>query len=115
MIIKDFSLSAVAAGIKYQDRLDLGLIYSRTPAVAAGVFTTNQVKAAPVLLSIDRLKQGRCQALLVNSGNANACCGKEGMDAALDTSRIAAQALGIPEEMVLVSSTGVNGTLLPLA
>lgn len=109
MIIKDFSLSAVAAGIKYQDRLDLGLIYSRTPAVAAGVFTTNQVKAAPVLLSIDRLKQGRCQALLVNSGNANACCGKEGMDAALDTSRIAAQALGIPEEMVLVSSTGVIG------
>ena len=112
MIIKDFSLAAVPAGIKYRDRLDLGLIYSRTPAVAAGVFTTNQVKAAPVLLSIDRLKQGRCQALLVNSGNANACTGREGMEAALETSRLAAEALGIPEDMVLVSSTGVIG--LPL-
>ena len=80
MIIKGFSLSAVAAGIKYQDRLDLGLVYSSTPAVAAGVFTTNQVKAAPVLLSIDRLKQGRCQALLVNSGNANAFTGTEGLE-----------------------------------
>ncbi len=112
MIIKDFSYSAVAAGIKYRDRLDLGLIYSRTPAVAAGVFTTNQVKAAPVVLSIDRLKQGRCQALLVNSGNANACNGDAGMEAARLTSRLAAEALGIPEEMVLVSSTGVIG--LPL-
>ena len=115
MILKDFSLSAVAAGIKYQERLDLGLIYSRTPAVAAGVFTTNQVKAAPVLLSIDRLKQGRCQALLVNSGNANACTGKEGMEAALHTSRLVAEALEIPEEMVLVASTGVIGLPLKVA
>ncbi|MBT8354851.1 MAG: bifunctional glutamate N-acetyltransferase/amino-acid acetyltransferase ArgJ [Desulfofustis sp.] len=115
MILKDFSLSAVAAGIKYQDRLDLGLIYSRTPAVAAGVFTTNQVKAAPVHLSIDRLKQGRCQALLVNSGNANACTGKEGMEAALHTSRLVAEALRIPEEMVLVASTGVIGLPLNVA
>jgi glutamate N-acetyltransferase/amino-acid N-acetyltransferase len=107
--MKDFSLSAVAAGIKYRDRLDLGLIYSRTPAVAAGVFTTNQVQAAPVRLSIARLKQGRCQALLVNSGNANACTGKEGMEAALHTSRLVAEALQIPEEMVLVASTGVIG------
>lgn len=115
MIIKGFSLSAVAAGIKYQDRLDLGLVYSSTPAVAAGVFTTNQVKAAPVLLSIDRLKQGRCQALLVNSGNANACTGKEGMEAALHTSRLVAEALAIPEDMVLVSSTGVIGLPLNVA
>ena len=115
MIIKDFSLSAVPAGIKYQDRLDLGLIYSSTPAVAAGVFTTNQVKAAPVRLSIDRLKQGRCQALLVNSGNANACTGKEGMEAAIHCSRLVAEALKIPEEMVLVSSTGVIGLPLNLA
>ncbi|MGI9536870.1 MAG: bifunctional glutamate N-acetyltransferase/amino-acid acetyltransferase ArgJ [Desulfocapsaceae bacterium] len=112
MIIKDFSLSAVRAGIKYPDRLDLGLIFSRNPAVAAGVFTTNQVKAAPILLSIDRLKQGRCQALLVNSGNANACNGKSGKEAALHTSKMAAERLGIPEDMVLVASTGVIG--LPL-
>ena len=115
MILKDFSLSAVAAGIKYQNRLDLGLIFSAAPAVAAGVFTTNQVKAAPVLLSIDRLKQGRCQALLVNSGNANACTGKEGMEAALQTSRLLAEALHIPEEMVLVASTGVIGLPLNVA
>jgi glutamate N-acetyltransferase/amino-acid N-acetyltransferase len=115
MIIKGFSLSAVPAGIKYQDRLDLGLVCSSTPAVAAGVFTTNQVKAAPVLLSIDRLKQGRCQALLVNSGNANACTGKEGMEAAVYTSRLVAEALAIPEDMVLVSSTGVIGLPLNVA
>jgi len=112
MILKDFYFSAVSAGIKYRDRLDLGLIFTKTPVVAAGVFTTSQVKAAPVTLSIDRLKQGRCQALLVNSGNANACTGEDGMAAAIRTSRLAADALGIPEEMVLVSSTGVIG--LPL-
>jgi glutamate N-acetyltransferase/amino-acid N-acetyltransferase len=112
MIIKDFSYGAVAAGIKYKDRLDLGLIYSTVPAVTAGVFTTNQVKAAPVLLSVDRLKQGRCQAVLVNSGCANACTGDQGMEAALQTSRLAAQALGIEEDMVLVSSTGVIGAAL---
>lgn len=112
MIIKDFSFSAIAAGIKYRDRLDLGLIYSRTPAVTAGVFTTNQVKAAPVVLSIDRLRQGRSQAVLINSGCANACTGEQGMQAALQTSDLAAQALGIEEEMVLVSSTGVIGSHL---
>lgn len=112
MIIKDFSYGAVAAGIKYKDRLDLGLIYSTVPAVTAGVFTTNQVKAAPVLLSVDRLKQGRCQAVLVNSGCANACTGEQGMEAALQTSRLAAQALGIEDDMVLVSSTGVIGAAL---
>ncbi|MCG6929355.1 MAG: bifunctional glutamate N-acetyltransferase/amino-acid acetyltransferase ArgJ [Desulfofustis sp.] len=115
MIIKDFSLSAVAAGIKYADRLDLGLIYSRTPVVAAGVFTTNQIKAAPVVLSSERLKQGRCQAVLINSGNANACTGEAGMVAARKASRMAAEALGIDEELVLVSSTGVIGLPLDMA
>ncbi|MEJ2057940.1 MAG: bifunctional ornithine acetyltransferase/N-acetylglutamate synthase, partial [Desulfofustis sp.] len=99
MILKDFYFSAVSAGIKYRNRLDLGLIYAKNPVVAAGVFTTNQVKAAPVTLRIDRLKQGRCQALLVNSGNANACTGPDGLAAARHTSRLAAEALAIPEEM----------------
>lgn len=112
MIINGFSLSAVSAGIKYQDRLDLGLIYSEIPAVTAGVFTTSLIKAAPVLLDIDRLKQGRAQAILVNSGCANACTGEEGMVAAQETSKFAAQALGIPENMVLVSSTGEIGAQL---
>jgi glutamate N-acetyltransferase/amino-acid N-acetyltransferase len=112
MIIKGFSFSAVAAGIKYADRLDLGLIYSENPAVTAGVFTTNQVKAAPVLLDIERLKEDRCQAVLVNSGCANACTGKQGMKAAVATSKAAAQALNISEEMVQLSSTGVIGSQL---
>ena len=78
MNIKGFSFSAVAASIKYSDRLDLGLIYSEEPCVTAGVFTTNQVKAAPVLIDIERLKEGRAQAILVNSGCANACTGPGG-------------------------------------
>ena len=82
MTVKGFSAAAVEAGIRKAGRLDLGLIYSNVPAVTAGVFTTNQVKAAPVLLDIERLKQGRAQAILVNSGCANACTGKTGMDAA---------------------------------
>ncbi len=112
MIIKGFSLSALAAGIKYQDRLDLGLIYSDAPAVTAGMFTTNLIKAAPVVVDMDRLKQGRAQAILVNSGCANACTGEEGMEAALETSRMVAQQLDIDEDMVQVSSTGVIGTPL---
>lgn len=112
MIIKGFSLSAVAAGIKYPDRLDLGLIYSDTPAVTAGVFTTNRVKAAPVLLDQKRLKEGRSQAILVNSGCANACTGKPGMKAARQTSKMVSESLRIPDELVLVSSTGVIGDQL---
>ncbi len=112
MRIKGFKSSAVAAGIKYTDRLDLGLIYSETPAVTAGVFTQNQVKAAPVLLDMERLKQGRSQAILVNSGCANACTGKEGMDAAMKTSSMVAAALEIPEELIQLASTGVIGDQL---
>lgn len=114
MIIKGFSFSAVAAGIKYPDRLDLGLIYSDEPAVTAGVFTTNQVKAAPVLIDIDRLRQGRSQAILVNSGCANACTGRNGMNDALASGRLVAEELGIDKEMVLLSSTGVIGMPLNL-
>ncbi len=109
MNIKGFSSAAVAAGIRYSDRLDLGLIYSNTPAVTAGVFTTNQVKAAPVIIDMDRLKQGRAQAILVNSGCANACTGTQGMEAALATSALLSSRLGISDEMVLLSSTGVIG------
>jgi glutamate N-acetyltransferase / amino-acid N-acetyltransferase len=112
MIVKNFYASAVSAGIKYPDRLDLGLICSKTPAVTAGVFTKSLVKAAPVILDIERLKQGRAQAILVNSGCANACTGEQGMEAAKTTSRLAAEALGIPEEMVQVASTGVIGAQL---
>ncbi len=112
MIVKGFSSSAVAAGIRYADRLDLGIIYSDTPAVTAGVFTTNQVKAAPILIDIERLKQGRAQAILVNSGCANACTGEKGLDNARKSSVLAAETLNIPETMVQLSSTGVIGEQL---
>ncbi len=112
MKIKGFTAAAVAAGIRYSDRLDLGLIYSEFPAVTAGMFTTNQVKAAPVVLNIERLRQGKAQAILVNSGNANACTGQQGMEVAVATGAMAARALNIDEEMVQVASTGVIGEQL---
>ncbi|MDH3329588.1 MAG: bifunctional glutamate N-acetyltransferase/amino-acid acetyltransferase ArgJ [Desulfobulbaceae bacterium] len=115
MRIQGFSAAAVQAGIRYKKRLDLGLIYSEVPAVAAGVFTTNKVKAAPVLLDIERLGQGKAQAILVNSGNANACTGSVGMEIARASSVLVAEELGIDEEMVQVSSTGVIGQQLRLS
>ena len=114
MIIRGFKYSAVAAGIRKKDRLDIGLIYSEKPAVAAGVFTTNLVKAAPVLLDMERIGQGRAQAILVNSGVANACTGKIGMQAARNCSALAAAALNIDEDLVQIASTGVIGEQLPL-
>ena len=110
----DLTAAATAAGIKYANRADLGLIFSRVPAAAAGVFTTNRVKAAPVLLDRERMRAGRAQAILVNSGNANACTGEAGMRAAQTCSALTAQALGIDEQLVQVASTGVIGQPLPL-
>lgn len=109
MQVQGFLAAAVKAGIRYADRLDLAMIYSATPAVAAGVFTTNKVKAAPVLLDQERLRSGRAQVVLVNSGNANACTGQEGLDLAVATSEMAAQQLGIDPALVQVASTGVIG------
>ncbi|KPK34607.1 MAG: ornithine acetyltransferase [Nitrospira bacterium SG8_35_1] len=114
MIIKGFAYSAVAAGIRKRDRLDLGLIYSEKPAVAAGVFTTSRVKAAPVMLDMERITRGRAQAILVNSGVANACTGKAGMEAAQASSALAAVALNIDENLVQIASTGVIGEQLPV-
>ncbi|MCI5219190.1 MAG: bifunctional glutamate N-acetyltransferase/amino-acid acetyltransferase ArgJ, partial [Candidatus Electrothrix sp. LOE2] len=112
MKVKGFTAAAVQAGIRYQDRLDLGLIYSEVPAVTVGMFTTNTVQAAPVVLGRKRLLNGRAQAVLVNSGNANACTGEQGMEAALRTGALVAEALGIDEELVQVASTGVIGEQL---
>jgi glutamate N-acetyltransferase/amino-acid N-acetyltransferase len=112
--IKGFTYSAVAAGIRKKERLDLGLIFSEKPAVAAGVFTKNRVKAAPVLLGMERIGQGRAQAILVNSGVANACTGKNGMQAVRTCSGLAAAALGIDENLVQIASTGVIGEQLPV-
>ncbi|MFT5698849.1 MAG: glutamate N-acetyltransferase/amino-acid N-acetyltransferase [Desulforhopalus sp.] len=116
MNMSGFSFSAVEAGIRYKGRLDLGLIFSEKPCVTAGVFTTSQVKAAPVVIDVERLDAMGCtQAILVNSGCANACTGKAGMDAALATSRMVSARLGIEDELVQLSSTGVIGEQLNLA
>ncbi|HIE12192.1 MAG TPA: bifunctional glutamate N-acetyltransferase/amino-acid acetyltransferase ArgJ [Desulfotomaculum sp.] len=109
-----FKASGVAAGIK-RSRKDLALLYSEVPAAAAGVFTTNRVKAAPVLITARRLEKGVAQAVVVNSGNANACTGAQGYADALTMARAAASVLQIPEELVLVGSTGVIGERLPVA
>ncbi|NVO00113.1 MAG: bifunctional glutamate N-acetyltransferase/amino-acid acetyltransferase ArgJ [Geobacteraceae bacterium] len=114
MEIKGFKFSAVEAAVKKPGRLDLALIFSEKPAEVAAVFTTNKVKAAPVLLDEERLKSGKAQALVVNSGNANACTGERGMVDALETTRLVAEGLGISPESVLVSSTGVIGQFLPM-
>jgi len=114
MDIKGFRFSAVEAAIKKPGRLDLALIFSEFPADVAAVFTTNKVQAAPVLISRVRAKNGRCRALLVNSGNANACTGEQGMADALSYGRRAAEALGLPDEELLIASTGVIGQQLPM-
>ena len=114
MSLKGFQFSVVEAAIKKPGRKDLALIFSETPATAAAVFTTNAVKAAPVLLSAERIAAGKAQALVVNSGNANACTGSQGMRDACETSRLLAAGLGIAEELVQVSSTGVIGVPLPM-
>jgi glutamate N-acetyltransferase / amino-acid N-acetyltransferase len=114
LIVPGFRAAAVEAAVKKPGRLDLALIVADKPAVAAGVFTTNKVKAAPVLLCQKRLHTGKAQAILVNSGNANACTGAAGLGAAMATSQTAANLLGMPESLVLPASTGVIGQQLPL-
>ncbi len=112
--ISGFLFSGVQAGIKKDGRRDLGLICSETPAQVAGLFTTNAVKAAPVLLDMERAKGGFCQAIVVNSGNANACTGRQGLRDARKISSLVSKRLGIDDRLVFVSSTGVIGVPLPL-
>jgi glutamate N-acetyltransferase / amino-acid N-acetyltransferase len=111
--VDGFLFSGIPVGIKQIGKRDLGLIYSNVPAQVAGLFTTNAVKAAPVLLDMKRVKGGVCQAVVVNSGNANACTGRRGLRDAEGIAARAAKGLGIKEASVLVSSTGVIGTPLP--
>jgi len=110
-----FKAAGIASGLKKNGRKDLGLILSEVPACVASVFTQNKIKAAPVLLDIERIKQGVCQAVIVNSGNANCCTGEHGMRDAKDMAGHAAAALGMSEDHVLVASTGVIGKPLPIA
>ncbi len=108
-----FQFAGVASGLKKKGQKDLGLIFCEQPAHAAGVFTRNQVKAAPVMLDMQRITAGICQAVIVNSGNANCCTGEKGMRDAVSMGRWTAEGLDIAEKHVLVASTGVIGE--PLA
>src|SRR5437867_1417811 len=116
MIIQGFKTSAVAAGIKSGGALDLGLIWSEKPAVAAAVFTQNAFIAAPLVVSKKHLQQTdhRVRALLVNSGNANAATGETGIRAAQECAEELAGAIGCEAKEVLVASTGVIGRRLPV-
>ncbi|HKK90573.1 MAG TPA: bifunctional glutamate N-acetyltransferase/amino-acid acetyltransferase ArgJ [Desulfobacteraceae bacterium] len=112
--MKGFWFKGVASGIKKDGKKDIGLICSEEAASAAALFTTNKVVAAPVVLGRERIRSGRCQAVVVNSGNANCFTGEGGMADALETARLAGQHLHIPEALVMVSSTGVIGAPLPM-
>ncbi len=110
--VQGFKGSAVASGLKKNGGLDLGLIFSETETVAAGVFTTGRVKAAPVLLSQKHLQNQSARAIIVNSGNANACTGERGLADAGKTAEMVARGLDISSEEILVASTGVIGAPL---
>ena len=112
---KGFEAASTAAGIKYKDRTDMALVYSQVPCVAAGTFTTNVVKAAPVKWDQQVVKSGaKAQAVVVNSGIANACTGAEGFGYCKDTADAAAKALNISADGVLIGSTGVIGKQIPI-
>ncbi len=109
-----FRAGAVAAGIKASGRHDLGLLVSDQSCIAAAMFTQNAFPAAPVLLSRERVGSGRAQAIVFNSGNANACNGDAGLTDAIEMARLAGETLGISPDLVLVASTGVIGHRLPM-
>ena len=114
--VQGFEAAAAAAEIKYKNRTDMALIYSQVPCRAAGTFTTNVVKAAPVKWDMEIVKNSPyAQAVVVNSGIANACTGQEGYGYCKETARAAAEVLGIPETSVLIGSTGVIGMQLPMS
>lgn len=112
---KGFMAAGVEAGIKYQNRKDMAMVYSKTPCRAAGVFTTNVVKAAPVLWDKEVVEsEWEAQAIVVNSGIANACTGKLGYEYCRETAGAAADAMEISPQSVLICSTGVIGMQLPM-
>ncbi len=112
---KGFEAAGAAANIKYKDRMDMALIYSTVPCRVAGTFTTNVVKAAPVLWDKEVVENSPfAQAVVVNAGIANACTGKQGMEYCREEAQTVSELLQIPENSVLVGSTGVIGMQLPM-
>src|SRR5215469_8573285 len=110
----DIKRLGTGKGSEKGDKRDLALIVSETPATVAGMFTTNQVCAAPVKVCAQRVKRGKAQAIAVNSGNANACTGKQGLADALEMAGFAERALLLPKGSVLVGSTGRIGVTMPM-
>ncbi|MEO8348966.1 MAG: bifunctional ornithine acetyltransferase/N-acetylglutamate synthase, partial [Acidobacteriota bacterium] len=108
-----FRSAGLHCGVK-REKPDLALLVSDVPASVAGVFTTNKVKAAPVRYTQAAVERGRAQAIVVNSGNANACTGNPGLDDAAEMARLTGEALDVDPELVLVASTGVIGVPLPM-
>jgi glutamate N-acetyltransferase / amino-acid N-acetyltransferase len=106
--------AGIAAGIKPSGKKDLALIYSSAPARAAALFTTNQVKGAPVLVSMEHIRGGIAQAIVASSGCANVCTGDEGLRAAREMAALTGELLRIPAQQVLVASTGVIGAPFPI-
>ncbi|HBN25864.1 MAG TPA: ornithine acetyltransferase [Desulfobacteraceae bacterium] len=113
-ICPGFMAAGIAAQIKKKGVIDLGLIYSEKDASVAGVFTNSLVQAAPVILDKKRVESGKCRAIIVNSGNANCCTGEQGMVHAVAMTEFIASRLNLPEEKVLVASTGVIGEPFPI-
>ena len=112
---KGFEAAGAEAAIKYQNRKDMAMVYSKVPCKAAGTFTTNVVKAAPVLWDRDIVTNSEyAQAVVVNAGIANACTGKQGLDYCRREAEVTGRLLEIPAEAVLVGSTGVIGMQLPM-
>ena len=112
---KGFQAAATAAGIKYQDRMDMAMIVSEAPAAAAGTFTTNVVQAAPVKWDKKIVaEETTARAVVINAGIANACTGAEGLEYCKRTAEAVETCLQIPANQVLVASTGVIGMQLPM-
>ncbi len=111
---RGFLAAGIYCGIKKKKQLDLGLLISEQEGPIAGLFTTNRIVAAPVILDRLHLKKGVGRAVLINSGNANACTGPEGMRAATDMAQLVATALQVPTHTVFIGSTGVIGQPLPI-
>jgi len=110
----DIKRLGTGKGSEKGNKRDLALIVSDVPAAVAGMFTTNQACAAPVKVCVERVKRGTAQAVVVNSGNANACTGKQGLKDAKEMARFAEQALALPRSMMLVGSTGRIGLTMPM-
>ena len=109
-----FTAAGVAAGIRKKGKKDVALVYSRVPAQAAAVYTLNKFKAAPLQITEEHLKDGVAQAIVVNSGVANACMGEQGLKTTKEMAEITAKNLQIKTEDVVVASTGLIGVPIPM-